>query len=120
MASNVNNRPNRVAKGFTKHYERREAQNKQRITNPNHPLYKEKEKLINRLIVRGTTDDLHGYSLLYRKLIKIEHPIDRGFFKQVYILSDMGKGRLKRLKREKERERAEAELAKHLNTSIIF
>jgi hypothetical protein len=98
--SNVKNRPNKQAKGFTKHYERREKMGRQRVTNPKHPLYKPKEKIINTLIVKGTLDVLKGYTFLKKKVI-LEHPIDKGYFKEVYVLSDMGKNYLQRLKVEK-------------------
>ena len=100
--SNIKNRPNKLAKGFTKHYERREAKGQIRISNPKHPKYnEEKERIINNLIVRGTTDKLNGYSFIYRKLIKKEHPVDKGYFKEVYVLTDSGRAKLARLKREK-------------------
>lgn len=100
--SNVENRPNKTAKGFTKHYERREAKGQIRITNPKHANYnEEKDRIINKLIVKGTTDELRGYSTFFRKLIRKEHLVDKGYFKEVYVLSDMGKLKLARLKREK-------------------
>ncbi len=109
--SNVENRPNKIAKGFTKHYEREEAKGKIRISNPKHLNYnEEKSIIINKLIVRGTTDELRGYSLFYRKLIKKEHPIDKGYFKEVYVLSDMGKAKLARLKRKKVRSKIETKV----------
>lgn len=100
IISNVKNRPNRQAKGFTKHYERREKMGKQRITNDKHPNYKPKEKLITTLIVRGTSDVLKGY-WLFRKRVVIQHPTDMGFTKEVFVLNDMGKAKLKRLRRER-------------------
>jgi hypothetical protein len=96
--SNVKNRPNKVAKGFTKHYERNEKLGKSRIDNPKHPDYKEKSSHINSLIVRGTTDVLAGGMLFLIKKIKKEHPIDKGYFKEVFVLSEFGKAKLRNKK----------------------
>lgn len=95
----MNNRPNKQAVGFTKHYERREKQGRTRISNPKHPLYKSKDEMIVSLIVRGTLDELRGKMFLTKK-IKIEHPIDKGFFKEAIVLTDSGRALLKRKKRE--------------------
>lgn len=96
--SNVKHRPNKVAKGFTKHYEQRENKGRQVrlwLANSN------KSSDLSSLIVRGTTDHLAGGKWLYIKKIKVEHPIDKGYFKEVYVLTDKGKARLKTLKRFK-------------------
>lgn len=89
--SNVESRPNKVAKGFTKHYERGAKYGKENM-NPD----------IGSLMVRGTTDILskrtHLAVSLSKKVMK-EHPIDKGYFKQVYVLSDAGKRLLKQKKR---------------------
>ncbi len=53
------------------------------------------------LAVNGTTDKLAGGYRFLAKKVKVEHPIDKGYFKEAYILTDMGKARLKRLKIEK-------------------
>ena len=95
----MNNRPNKQAVGFTKHYERREKQGRKTITNPKHPAYNPKEEMIVRLIVRGTLDELRGKMFLVKK-IKIEHPIDKGFFKEVFVLTDSGRALLRRKKRD--------------------
>jgi hypothetical protein len=101
--SNIKNRPNKLAKGFTKHFERCEKIGKVRITNPKHTKYnEEKIGVITNLIVRGTTDILRGYKSLFCKKIKVEHPIDKGYFKEVYVLTDFGKSKLRNLKRKKE------------------
>lgn len=92
MTSNVANRPNRQAKGFTKHYERREA--KGRMTRANLE--------VGALIVRGTTDHLVRAKWLYFKKVQVEHPTDKGYFKTVFVLTDTGKKRLKTMKRLKE------------------
>ena len=95
----MNNRPNKQAIGFSKHYERREKMGRVRITNPKHPSYNVKEEMITRLIVKGTLDELRGKMFMTKK-IKIEHPIDKGFFKDAVVLSDWGRSLLKRKKRE--------------------
>lgn len=99
--TNVHNRPNKVAKGFTKHYERNEKLDKRRITNPKHSDYNPKDSIINSLIVRGTTDSLSGGLSFFVSRVKIEHPIDRGYFKEVYILSNFGKAKLRNLKEDR-------------------
>jgi len=99
--SNVKNRPNKLAKGFTKHYERCEKMGRVRISNPKHPQHnEEKSRIINSLIVKGTTDELRGYLFIAKK-IKKEHPKDRGYFKEVYVLTDMGRAKLRNLKMKK-------------------
>jgi hypothetical protein len=98
--TNIGHRQNKQAKGFTKHYESREAKGRIRITNPKHPNYDPKEIDITRLIVKGTLDSLYGHRFLIKR-IKIEHPIDKGFFKEVIILNDMGKSLVRRMKRER-------------------
>lgn len=96
--SNVKNRPNKTAKGFTKHLERREAMGRTRISNPKHPNYNPKEILVTKLIVKGTLDHLAGSKTFYFKKAKIEHPTDKGYFKEGYILNDSGKSRLKTMR----------------------
>ncbi len=87
--SNVDNRPNKIAKGCTKHFERNQARGKDN-NNIN----------FNTLIVRGTLDGLAKRSgvLSIAKKIKVEHKTDKGYFKEVYVLSDFGKRLLKNLK----------------------
>ena len=103
-SSTIGHRQNKTAKGFTAHYERREKLGRVRISNPKHPLYKEeKEKIILALIVRGTLDSFAkrggvGSILGLAKKVKKEHPIDKGYFKEVYVISDCGKRRLRELK----------------------
>lgn len=101
--SNVKQRLNKQAKGFTKHYERNEAKGRVTISNPKHPQYDAiKAPLINTLIVRGTLDHLSGNKMFLIKKVKVEHPTDKGYFKEVYILTDSGKRLLKSRKRLKE------------------
>lgn len=100
MKNNPLNRPNKQAIGFTKHYEMRQNMGKIMISNPNHPDYNnEKTRTILGLIVKGTNDVLSRKSL-WTKKIKIEHPIDKGYFKEVIVLSDIGKRVYKRKKQE--------------------
>ena len=76
-------RPNRTAAGYLYTSVRSKHKSKD-------------EKL--KLFVFGTFDPLaRGYNC-YIKKIKKEHPIDKGYFKEVYVLTDMGKNKLKRLK----------------------
>ena len=100
MISNVKNRPNKVAKGFTKFLERRESLGRIRISNPKHPNYSPKEPTILRLAVKGTMDHLAATNYKIKK-VRIEHPIDKGYFKEAYILTDIGKQRLKTMRRMK-------------------
>lgn len=95
------NRPNKTAKGFTMHHIRREKLGRTTITNPMHPKYNPKVELVNTLIVRGTLDLLTkrgGGIMGIAKRVKKEHPIDKGYFKEVYIISDYGKRLLNNLK----------------------
>lgn len=44
------------------------------------------------LSVYGTLDILRGGTLKFLiKKIKVEHPIDKGYYKEIYVLNDMGK-----------------------------
>ena len=90
MISRVKYRPNKIAKGFTKHYERR-----------NKKINIKKERLLLSLILYGTCDELAnraGGVLHISKRIKKEHPIDKGYFRDVIVLSDYGKKLLKKIK----------------------
>lgn len=94
--SNVKNRPNKTAKGMTYTWER-QCKTKANKTKANKILSFE----VNTLIVRGTLDILAkrtGGVLSISKKISIEHPIDKGYFKQVYVLSDVGKRLLREAK----------------------
>jgi hypothetical protein len=98
----LKNRHNKTAKGFSIHEEQRKLKGRIRISNPKHPNYNPtKYKTLLKLMVKGTTDVLAGGYTFMVKKIKKEHPIDKGYFKECYILSDFGKMKLKRLKREK-------------------
>lgn len=85
--SNIEQRPNKTAKGFTKNAERMKSQGRNI-----------KDTDILRLTVRGTTDELNGM-LFYFKRVNKEHPTDKGYFKQVFVLSDTGKAKLRNKKR---------------------
>jgi hypothetical protein len=88
-------RPNKVAQGFTDHEERRKAMGRSRIQNPMHPQYNHE---LGKLTVWGTTDELaKGVNYMVRKVVK-SHPTDMGYFKQMYVLSDFGKTKLKRMR----------------------
>jgi hypothetical protein len=95
------NRHNKTSKGFTIHEEKRKLKGRERISNKKHPNYNPKYETLLKLMVKGTTDVLSGGYTFMVKKIKKEHPIDKGYFKECYILSDFGKMKLKRLKREK-------------------
>lgn len=95
------NRHNKQAKGFTKHQERREKLGRVRITNPKHPNYNPKEVIITKLIVKGTLDHLSGSKSFLFKKAKIEHPTDKGYFKEGYILTDWGRARLRTMRQLK-------------------
>lgn len=101
--SNIENRLNKTAKGFTKHYERWAQQGRQRIGNYKHPQYNNRgnAKEVLSLIVNGTTDELKGLGWIYKKLVEKEHPTDKGYFKKVYILTDAGRLRLKSARKRK-------------------
>ena len=97
MQSNVSNRHNKQAKGFTKHYERRERMGRKLVLKKS-PT--EAESTITKLIVRGTLDHLARTNFFFKKVM-VEHPIDKGYFKEVYILTDSGKARLRTMKKLK-------------------
>ena len=59
--------------------------------------HKTKDKKL-KLFVYGTFDTLAKIHNTSIKKIKKEHPTDKGYFKEVYILTDFGKDKLKRLK----------------------
>ena len=69
-----NSRDNKTANGFSKN-----AKNKSAVSIT--------------LAVRGTTDHL-AQTNFYFKLTSIEHPTDKGYFKQAYKLTKQGKQRL--------------------------
>jgi hypothetical protein len=52
----------------------------------------------NKLQLFGNFDSLHRLLGISKK-IKIEHPTDKGYFKEVHVLSDIGKTRLRIAKR---------------------
>ena len=60
-------------------------------------------KIILTLVVRGTTDILgkrSGIVCRIAKKVKVEHKTDKGYFKEVLKLSEYGKKKLAKLKRE--------------------
>ena len=86
MAYNINSlppRPNRTAAGYLYTSVRCKHKSKD-------------EKL--KLFVFGTFDTLAKMYNTSIKKIKKEHPIDKGYFKEVYVLTDTGRNKLKRLK----------------------
>lgn len=86
MSYNINNlppRPNRTAAGYLYTSVRSKHKSKD-------------EKL--KLFVFGTFDPLAKMYNTSIKKIKKEHPIDKGYFKEVYVLTDTGRNKLKRLK----------------------
>ncbi len=94
-------RPNRKAKGALYTEKRRElTTGKNRISNPKHPQYNEVKDRINlKLMCHGTCDSLAKMVNYSVKKIKREHPTDKGYFKECYILTDSGRAKLKRMKR---------------------
>ena len=99
----IDSRPNKVAKGFTKHYEQRKKQGRELVLNEKHPAYRQKTPMLLKLMVKGTTDSLIGFTYM-RKRVIVKHPTEFGYFKEAYVLSSMGKAKLQRLKREKQRQ----------------
>ena len=90
-----NLRQNKLANGFS-----RMSADTKRISNPNHPEYDDvKCRILLMLTVYGTTDVLAkrklGGSLGLAKRSKVEHKTDKGYFKDVIVLSDCGKRLLK-------------------------
>ena len=60
-----------------------------------HPQYNHE---LGKLTVWGTTDELAKcVNYMVRKVVK-SHPTDMGYFKQMYVLSDFGKTKLKRMR----------------------
>lgn len=63
--------------------------------------YKQKTLLLTTLAVQGTLDELRSRGMMgISKTIRKEHPIDKGYYKEVKVLSDHGKWLLK-MKRRK-------------------
>jgi len=91
-----NLRQNKLANGFSKM-----SADTKRISNPNHPDYNDEQfHTLLMLTVYGTTDVLAkrrcgGFSGLAKRT-KIEHKTDKGYFKDVIVLSDYGKRLLKK------------------------
>jgi hypothetical protein len=94
-------RPNRKAKGALYTEKRRElTTNKKRISNPKHPDYNEtKDRTALKLMCFGTCDTLAKLINYSVKKIKKEHPTDKGYFKECYVLTDSGRTKLKRMKK---------------------
>ncbi len=90
MISNVANRPNKLAKGLTKHYERRVKMNRGTHV----------ADVVSKLMVRGTTDHLTNKWLYFKKVL-VEHPTDKGYFKSVITLTDTGRKRLQTMRQLK-------------------
>ena len=101
--SSVDNRPNKVAGGFTKQSERWDTQGRVRISNPQHPEFNKRGtyREVLSLTVRGTTDVLTSMHHHLFKKVKKEHPIDKGYFKEVLVLSDWGRTKLRTKKYDK-------------------
>lgn len=102
--SQIRNRPNKTALGFYFTDERRKkSTNKQRVTF-HCDLNNEEKMFKNRLNLYGTGDLLSRTEGIYpfKKKIKVEHPTDKGYFKEVYIITDAGKKRLATVKRMRE------------------
>ena len=103
QAKNLPRRGNKTASGFTFTEERRKkTTGKVRVSNPQHPKYNEEKSRINgRLMVLGTCDSLARMINYNFKRVKKEHSVDFGYFKEVYILSDYGRSKLKSMRYEK-------------------
>lgn len=88
-------RPNKLANGFCLNDDRHRKNGKQRISNHNHPDFNKRGNYhdVLALNVRGTTDVLGRANWLQIKKVMKPHPTDRGYFKEVYVLSEAGKRR---------------------------
>ncbi len=95
-------RPNRNAQGFLYTEVRRfKMTGKQRISNDKHPDYNaEKDRVCLALNVHGTCDTIGRGRWMFVKKAKIEHPENKGYFKEGYILTPAGKAKLLRMKNE--------------------
>lgn len=103
-SSQIRNRPNKNALGFYFTDERRrKSTNKQRITFHS-DLNSEEKMFKNRLNLYGTGDLLARREGLYpyMKKVKIAHPTDAGYYKEINIITDAGKKRLATLKKFKD------------------
>jgi hypothetical protein len=96
-------RGNKTATGFMVTEKRREkTTGRVRISNPKHPQYNEEKSRINgKLMVYGTCDSLARLFNYGVKKVKKEHSVDFGYFKEVYILSDSGRSKLKSMRYDK-------------------
>jgi len=85
-------RPNKTAAGICFTQQRQKNMGKHRIKN--NVLYDQEDKVIVlRLSMRGSCDVLASNWLLCHR-VKVEHPIDKGYFKEAYVLTKQGKARL--------------------------
>lgn len=97
----IGKRHNKLAQGMSENEERHQTKGIKRISNPKHPDYNPKYEDLLSLMVHGTCDKLVGGTLRFmKKKVKIEHPQFMGYFKEVYILNDWGKAKVKRMKKE--------------------
>ena len=101
--SQIRNRHNKNAIGFSFTDERRkELTGKIRVRTVV-DMDDEHKMFLNRLNLFGTGDMLTKRLVsFYTKKVRIESKIDTGFYKEVYILTDSGKKRLKTLRRMRE------------------
>lgn len=83
--------------------ERRQAQGRKRVDNPKHPEYNKRGTYVSvlHLMVKGTTCQTMNLQFLIKR-VTVAHPTDYGYYKEVYVLNDMGKSALRRKKYEKQ------------------
>ncbi len=86
--SNASGRPNKLAQGITRHFERNASIGKE-LSNED----------ARKLSVYGTLDHLAGCRFsFYIKSIKKDHPTDPGYQKTVIVLNESGKSKLRHLR----------------------
>lgn len=94
------NRPNKIAAGITKNELRRKKFGKpERNSLVGYAGYTPHNADILRLSVKGTLDELTG-NTYYMKRVKVLHPTDYGYSKEVFVLNDSGRSKLKRMRYE--------------------
>lgn len=92
-------RHNNNARGFAYTDERRKKMTGKSRPMGMGPLHNRTDSL-NRLNVYGTCDPSASGMHMFLKTIKIPHPTDYGYFKEVKVFNDMGKRLYQRKKNE--------------------
>lgn len=105
LKKNIRGRHNKIAIGFTYTDERRKKSTGKSRISTYADMNNERKMFLNRMSLYGTGDLLSRRETLhpYMKKVRREHPTDTGYFKEVYIITEVGKKRLATVKKMRER-----------------